>query len=461
MKLPTGLTSSNQSPELTARQAEGMARARLQAAADSGGRIDPALTARQQLAQLQLANRETTLAKVAEVLQQKGGGHELLLEIKGRTLSVNAGNKPPELTAGDLIKVMRANNELQLIGKLASNQASLESSVARALAQRLPWQQNLQSGLAQLAQTLTTGIRPTTQPGQLPGSTIVQPLPAGAQQALENLLNRLPKADALPPGTGKTEGAPGQVKQWLSESGVFAESRLLQTGRSTPAPNDLKLALARLVTGLLASQNQDGAHFNRLTPTASPEFQLAPLQFPQTATPAVQPASSEPANTGQMLRLLAGMLNRITVNQLHSQTLTARAGAEPGTPVSTQLIELPWLTPQQEPKIAQVRIEQYDQPEQENRAPGRANISEWRLTLSMDLDHAGPLHFEVSFRYPAVSAQVWAEQQDTLRQVHAELPLLRQSLTDLGLEVDGLDCRRGTPPQTQTRLEHRLVDTKA
>ena len=460
MKLPTGTSSSNPSPELTARQAEGMARARLQAAADSDGRIDPSLTARQQLAQLQMANRETTLARVAEVLQQKGGSHELLLEIKGRTLAVNVGNRPPEVTAGDLIKVMRANNELQLMGKLAASQ---ESTVARALAQRLPWQQNLQSGLAQLVEAMQGGIKPTTRPGQLPvNSANIQPLPAGAQQALENILSRLPHADTLTPGAGKADGAAGQVKQWLAESGLFAESRLLQTGQKNAAPADLKLALTRMVTALLASQNQDGAHFNRLTPTASPEFQMAPLQFPQTATPAAQPPSSEPANAGQMLRLLAGMLNRITVNQLHSQTLTARAGAEPGTPVSTQLIDLPWLNPQQEPKIAQLRVEQYEQSSREQAdKPGRASISEWRLTLSMDLDHAGPLHFDVSFRYPAVSAQVWAEKQSTLRQVNEELPLLRQSLSDLGLEVDSLDCRRGSPLHTQTRLEHRLVDTKA
>lgn len=459
MKLPTGHTSSNLSPELTARQAEGMAKARLQAAADSGGRIDPSLTARQQLAQLQMANRETALARVAEVLQQKGGGHELLLELKGRTLAVNVGNRPPEVTAGDLIKVMRANNELQLMGKLAASQ---ESTVARALAQRLPWQQNLQSGLSQLVGALQNGMRPSSQPGQLPvAGNSTQPLPAGAQQALESVLSRLPRADMLTPGAGKADGAAGQVKQWLSESGLFAESRLLQTSQKSSAPADLKLALTRMVTALLANQGQDGAHFNRLTPTASPEFQMAPLQFPQTAPATAQPQNSEPANTGQMLRLLAGMLNRITVNQLHSQTLSARAGAEPGTPVSTQLIDLPWLNPQQEPKIAQVRVEQYEQQQQDNRQPGRTNISEWRLTLSMDLDHAGPLHFEVSFRYPSVSAQVWAEQQSTLRQVHEELPLLRQSLAELGLEVDGLDCRRGSPPHTQTKLEHRLVDTKA
>jgi hypothetical protein len=79
----------------------------------------------------------------------------------------------------------------------------------------------------------------------------------------------------------------------------------------------------------------------------------------------------------------------------------------------------------------------------------------------MDLDEAGPLHFDVALRQQAVSARVWAEKQTTLRQVNQELPALRQSLTDLGLEVTDLDCRRGTPQSSVTRLEHRLVDTRA
>lgn len=184
------------------------------------------------------------------------------------------------------------------------------------------------------------------------------------------------------------------------------------------------------------------------------------MQFPLAPAPAPPQNTGEPATVGQTLRLLAGMLNRITVNQLHSQTLNARAGSEPGLPVNTLLVELPWLTPQQEPRTAQLRLEQYSQQKGSNR-PKRANASEWRLSLSMDLDEAGPLHFDVSFRPPSVSALIWAENQSTLRTVHNELPLLRQSLNELGLEVSGLDCRRGSPQQIQTRLEHRLVDTKA
>jgi len=407
--------------------------------------------------QLRLSNNETALARVADIVQQKGGGHELILELRGRALAVSTGRDSAGLSAGDLIKVMRAGNELQLLGKLAPGP---DASIARALAQRLPWQQNLQTGLGQLLQSLTNGLRPALQPGQPPAANTALPLPAQAQQQLQNLLASLPRSDAVPPGAGKSDGIAQQVRQWLTESGAFAESRLLHSAQAQGSPTDLKLALARVAGALLAAQGQGPEHFNRLTPLASQDLVQSPLQFPNF-TGASSTSTAEPLSVAQALRLLAGMLNRITVNQLHSQVLTARAGAEPGTPTNTLLIELPWLTPQQEPRIAQLRLEQYERGEDAARRPGHAAVSEWRLSLSMDLDQAGPLHFDVSFRYPSVSAQVWAEKQSTLRQVHEELPLLRQSLTDLGLEVKDLDCRRGSPQHTQTRLEHRLVDTKA
>lgn len=119
---------------------------------------NPALSARHQLDQLQLAERETALAKVADIIRQKNGTHELLLELRGQALKVAAGNRQPDLSVGDLIKVMRAGNELQLMGKLAPGQ---ESMVARALAQRLPWQQNLQAGLSQLFSALSQGLKTT------------------------------------------------------------------------------------------------------------------------------------------------------------------------------------------------------------------------------------------------------------------------------------------------------------
>ncbi|WP_228152761.1 flagellar hook-length control protein FliK [Marinobacter guineae] len=414
-------------------------------------------SARQLLDQIQLANRETTLARVAEILnRQSGSSTDVLLDIRGKSLLVQAAIGKTELSPGDWVKVMRAGNELQLMGKLAP---APEAGIARALAQRLPWQQTLDTGLAKLMGALTQGLKQDPLPGQLPSARQTQALPESARQTIEQLVARLPSGTGLAPGAGGQAATPQQVRQWLSESGLFAESRLVQT----PAAQlpDLKLALGRVITALLAQQGSTPEQFNRLTPISTPELMQAPLQFPQPLATPQAPGDGEPPSVGQMLRLLAGMLNRITVNQLHSQVLTARGGGDAAAPVSTLLLDLPWLTPQNEPRLAQVRIEQYPEDRQTDRKSSGPTTTEWRLSLTMDLDDAGPLHFDVALRQQAVSARVWAEKQATLRQVNEELPALRQSLTDLGLDVTDLECRRGTPQSSITRLEHRLVDTRA
>ncbi|PXX91116.1 flagellar hook-length control protein FliK [Marinobacter vulgaris] len=413
-----------------------------------------AASARIQLDQLKLANREATLARVADVInRQSSAGAQLLLDIRGQSLSVQAAIGETSLETGDWVKVMRAGNELQLMGKLAQ---APEAGIARALAQRLPWQQSLDAGLARVLSTLTAGARPESGPTGAPPGAPSQPLPAPVRQAIEQLAARLPSSQSLTPGAGTQPGMASQLKQWVEESGLFAESRLARAPDA--ALPDLKLAIGRIITSLLAQQGSRPEAFNRFTPLPSQELVQAPLQFPNTLPPPTTQAAAEPT-VGQMLRLLAGMLNRITVNQLHSQILSARTTAEAPTPVSTMLLELPWLNPANEPRIAQLRIEQ-DQADSDRQRSGKPTATEWRLSLAMDLDEAGPLHFDVALRQNQLSAQVWAEKQSTLRQVREDLPQLRKGLSDIGLEVVDLECRRGTPRGASTRLEHRLVDTR-
>ena len=457
MKLPSGQQPPNAGPQPASTTRPGQAPAGKPAGDTMAGGRDPvAVSARQMLDQLQLANRATTLARVAEVISRPGAGpSELMLDLRGQSLLVQAAVGKTELAPGDWVKVMRAGNELQLMGKLAPTP---EAGIARALAQRLPWQQSLDTGLARILGALKQGLRQDPVPGQLPSSTTTRPLPEAARQAIEQLIARLPAGNRLTPGDGTRFDTGQQVRQWLAESGLFAESGLSRT--PSPQAPDLKLALMRIMASLLAQQGNPPEHINRLTPIATPELMQAPLQFPQPLATPAPTGDAEPTSVGQMLRLLAGMLNRITVNQLHSQVLTARGG-EAAAPTSTHVLDLPWLTPQGEPRLAQVRIDQQPERKESGRTSPAAAAAEWRLALAMDLDEAGPLHFDVALRQQSVSARVWAEKQATLRRVNEELPLLRQSLNDLGLEVTDLDCRRGTPQASVTRLEHRLVDTRA
>jgi hypothetical protein len=271
-------------------------------------------------------------------------------------------------------------------------------------------------------------------------------------------LNPAATASGTSPLTGASESpAANQIRQWVERSGLFAESR---TARATGSPPpDLKLALGRIIQQLLAQQGQNADGFNRLTPIPSTDLTQAPLQFPGAITAQAPQLSAEPVSVGQMLRLLAGVLNRITVNQLHSQILSARTTAEAPAPNNTLVMDLPWLNQNNEPRVMQLRVEEQisdDSPDRKTRAVN----TEWKLSLAMNLDEAGPMHFDVSLGYGRVSAQVWAEKQSTLQQARDHLPTLRSSLTDLGLQVTDLECRRGIPRGATTHLEHRLVDTR-
>ncbi len=430
-----------------------------------------------QLQALQLENRQAVVARVAQLLTEQGG-RQAVLEVRGQSLTVTLPENAPELKVGDLLRIMREGQTLTLMNKLP---LPAEAGLTQALARHLPWQQNIDSGLNQLLSALVGGLR--SAPGSpQPGRT--EALPPAVREALQAIASSLPRpattttpgnqplATSLsPPGSSGGTSPPtsltkldaAQVQQWLANSGTLAEARLARGVE--PAPTDLKLALGRVALALLQHQNLGQDQFTRFTPLPSQELVSSPLQFPApTSAPLSASADAgqprEAPSAGQMLRLLAGMLNRITVNQLHSQLLSIR-GAEAPAPTNTLVTDLPWIAPGGDAKTAQLKIE-YERPDHdERRTAKRAGVAEWRFSLAMDLDQAGQVFFEVALRQNAVSARVWADRQDTVRQVNRELGELRSRLIELGLDVSELECRRGQPPAATTRLEHRIVDTRA
>ncbi len=444
---------------------------RIRSTAASGATAKPdtagnPLPAAAQLDALSLPQQQAVLAKVAQLLTDKAGqADQLLLEVRGQSLVVRAAVGETELKPGDWVKVMRSGNELTLLGKLADPP---EIRIAQALAQRLPWQQRLDTGLGELLAAIskplsgssastagTENLRPNL--GGLPP----QVLPPRIQEAIQQLISRLPDSEYL--RTAATDGAVSpraladQIRHWISESGSFTEARLARTPDATLP--DFKLALGKIVTAILAEMGQAPEAFNRYRPLVSPDLVQAPLQFPQSLTSPPPMTGKEPMDTGQMLRLLAGMLNRVAVNQLHSQALTSRPVTDAPVP-TTVLVELPWVNPDNEPRLAQLRLERDKEGPTAARRRSR-QIAEWRFSLTLDLDAAGAVCFEVSLRAQQVSARVWAERAATLRRANASLAGLRSRLTDLGLEVVDLDCRRGSPQGMTTRLEQRLVDIRA
>lgn len=419
------------------------------AAATATGKVaGEALDARQLLDQLQLRQSQQVLAKVTRVLEKTGSlPEQLLLDVRGKPLVVNSDAK---LQPGDWLSIVRIGNELRLMEQLQGGNTP-QARIAQQLAQHLPWQHRLDQGLAQLSQLLNSSASQASPLQQLNASAL-----ESVRSALQSLVQHLPKAGELTPGTNSD---PIQtLRKWVQDSGLFAESRLTRSPEG--AQTDLKLALGRVVAALLTAQGEQPEAFNRYTPMTSDDLVQSPLQFPQAVSTQMPVTRQDTMTTGQMLRLLAGMLNRITVNQLHSQTLTTRTTVD-GPAAPTWLLELPWLDTQEQPRTAQLRLERHD-PDDNNQAQrARRKVTEWRLTLSLDLDEAGAVTFEAALQHQQISTRIWADKTDTLRQANEELPALRKRLTELGLEVVELECRRGQPQTARTQLDHRLVDIKA
>ncbi len=415
--------------------------------ASTGATPNPAQSARQLLDQLELRQHQQVMARVSRVLEKTATAPEqLLLDVRGKSLVVNSDTR---MQPGDWVRIMRAGNELRLMAQMSS-EGTPQSRVAQQLAQHLPWQHRLDQGLAQLARL--------AQPAAGTPSTQGQGIPEPVREAVRTLAAQIPQAGRL---AGAAQGDnPGRaIQEWISSSGLFAERQLAQSPASVPA--DLKLALNRIVSALLGQQGDNPQALNRYTPLTSPDLVQAPLQFPQAQqAPLTPPPAQDNLSTGQMLRLLAGMLNRITVNQLHSQTLTTRTTVDAPVATPTWLLELPWLDTNNQPRTAQLRLERHGDEEDGSDRP-RRRVAQWRLTLAMDLDEAGQVTFELGLQNQQVSALIWAEKAATLKQANEDLPWFRQRLGDLGLDVVEMECRRGQPRGARTQLDHRLVDVKA
>lgn len=442
--------------------------------------------ASQLLDKLQLELGGSTMARVMAKLESAGNQKEhLLLELNGQTLKVVSDAK---LQPGQQVRIQRAGNQLRLMEVLSPQTPETLplQELTRALAARLPFQHRLDTGLGQLLALLkgATNQRGATSPPQSAGSrpgpaelTTHPRLPVKAapvRDAIEKLAQMLPRAETL--ARIAEQPHPEQaVKALLRQSGHFSEPQLnarllpealrgaLSPESKTALPPDFKLALFDVVRAL--SANQDPAAIittlKAIQPAVSHDLVQAPLQFPFLPAPSHQSVAQHQENldTGQLLKLLAGMLNRVNVNQLHAQSISQQQGPD-AAPAHAWLVEIPWLNPQEQPRTLQLRMERREQ-DDSSRGRRRKRVMQWRLNLSLELDGLGPVHFELALQDRRLDTRMWAEKASTLRLLEKESSRLRGRLDRLGLASVSLECRKGQPPQRPTQLEQRLVDIKA
>jgi len=411
-----------------------------------------------------------------------GGGSRLMLEINGQQLPVRSDRALP---AGELIRVLRTENELRLMDLPETPQRSV---LSQALARKMPFQQSLGEGLNQLIaaasepstpqnlrntinQLLETLPRPQ-QPTQLRISGPVQ-MPAGNAPAPQS-----PAQGPIVSSQSSNSGLTGQqVREWLSNSGTFREASLATAGQQGSAPGgseDLKgrmirmaMQLAQTELGGRASSEQISSHIRSAEALAgSQSLHSGQLQFPmppQNNTTASAGAARESGNAGETLRLLAGMINRITVNQLHSQALSTQSGGDTTAANQTWVVEIPWVTANGEAKTLQTRIEERLPGEEGGDTEGEEGAMErdWRLTLALDLEKLGPVYFDLSLKGRRLTPRVWAEQRHTARLVEQTSDRLEVALSRLDLEVTPVECHLGRPLALKTQLSQHLVDERA
>lgn len=433
----------------------------------------------------------------------------LLLEISGQQIPVRSEQA---LQAGSLVRVMRAGNELQLMEMIGSPG---RSTLSQSLAHRIPSQHHLGEGLTQLLnrqpdasipqparQTLQTllqmlprfssGPTPTGQNAGQTAQTQTQ-TPAGslvqrvlATTSADNLQAPAgkPPISLSPPETISAD----RVRDWLNNSGLFREARMitasaspgLTSGQSPESgTSDLKAQLIRLVSQLVPAATGKGtgspgasgeslqANLNALRPATTPELTgqdalrfPAPIASTAANTAAGGAVSSESISAGETLRLLAGMINRITVNQLHSQAAST-AGPDGQPANQTWILELPWVNSTNEVKLLQGRLEERGEDNDGEGGQGGGAEREWRLNLALELDGTGPVYFDVALQGRQLRTTVWAERQATAALVHQTRTHLESALARLDLDVKPVECLQGKPQAMVTKLSQQLVDEHA
>lgn len=370
----------------------------------------------------------------------------------------------------------------------------------------------LQSGLfleQQLKQTLTATSTETDTHTPHQGDTAARRDTQTLQGALRTLLagDNLPKDPALrtsleraltqldtkPPSANTTAASASQgsatqasgepqtsalrtLQNWLlglRPPGATTETPPLSAADASPSAranaaaqvlnSNLKGALVQAISLLHSIEPTDQSD-KKLHPLTQLDLLKTPFDFPHPAQQSVAKASAllseEPLSTGQMLRLLASVLNRLQFNQLNSLYQSHNNSSDTQIQQSW-FFELPLLNEQQQMQALHLRIDKKHDAEKQQQEDAHKHAIQWQLTLSFDLDQLGPLYVQVKLTPPSISSVVWADHAATLALIERERAQLRERLEQLGLEVGDIHCQRGRPQQDATKLAHQLVDIKA
>lgn len=414
------------------------------------------------------ASNDSAIALLKQALAQSGLGYEANL-LKGATQQAPSPqthltqNQATQSPATSNTAAQTLQQSLGLTDKLLKASPDLSEKQLALIANTLVGKTTAQNQAINSAQGLnsTQANNTTTTPGtQANYSTAALKQPelttfkAWLQQVLSTQAsNSNPASQALP----QTNTAP----------------------QNPSIGSDLKSVLLALTASLKNDRNSGPSTADRADPAAhnGPQYGLhhdlkQALEFPRISALIAQVEGQMKASamladqelsTGQLLKLLASMLNRIQFNQLNSLYQSQTGGAE-GQTTQSWMFELPMQHQNGHVSSIQLRIDQHQQEQEEERARKEENADkeiEWKLSLAFQLDELGPMHIQVALAPPRITPVVWCESPETYALLRQEQGVLTQQFAALGLSVEDIHCHRGRPKPQHNPIERSLIDLKA
>lgn len=288
-------------------------------------------------------------------------------------------------------------------------------------------------------------------------------LEATRQTTQQATLNVKPQANFIS-STGST---PSPLSTLLNSISPSLNTRFSHI-ESSKTHNDLK----GLLLSISAALKTDKTHIKQtarpyLEALAQLDLLKNPFNFPHftnqtaslTSSKAEALLADQQFTTGQLLKLIAGMLNRIQFNQLNS-LYQSHSNANDSNTVQSWFFELPVANPNHQFTTFDVRIDKEEDTQKQAQNDAKQEI-QWKLALSFKFEHLGAIYVQVTLAPPTISSTIWAELPATLALINREKDHFQSKLAELGLEVGDIACQKGRPKQDKTRLNQSLVDIKA
>lgn len=350
-------------------------------------------------------------------------------------------------------KVANEANTLLKLFETASNSPMLQAS-ARVVSQ-LDQSMNVinaNSEVARSALDKLTELPPMLTRQNTQSTSAQQGTSSAAVDAAVEALNQQIMLAKAHPALASAQGSQ-DLKAALQQAIVNISAADPSAGSKT-APEGL---LRQAVSDISTSSSK-----TEINGLLEPNLLKQPFDFPRMDNSILKAQAlmaDQELSTGQLLKLMAAMINRIQFNQANS---LYQAQTAPDQSIAQSWnIELPYVHANQTQAV-QVRIDQRTGREQTKEHDEQAKKKQWTIQLAFNLDIIGPMHIRAELAPPSVTAQVWVANKNAKALIEREKSKLIDRLEQAGLKVETPKCHIGKPSQeVDARIKQGLVDTRA